>query len=177
MDERVDIFDAARKPLGYTRARSEPLLPGEYKIVVGIWIVNGQGQLLITRRSLKKRYEPGKWENTGGHMDAGETPVQAVIRELREETGLDVKERGVRYLGTGIVDNFIGDNFMARIDDASGLRMQPGETDEARWVSPSELRRMMDAGEMARSTVQFMEIYKEAFFAALREMDAETGDI
>lgn len=177
MDERVDIFDAARQPLGYTKARSESLLPGEYKIVVGIWIVNGQGQLLITRRSMKKLYEPGKWENTGGHMDAGETPVQAVIRELREETGLAVMESDVRYLGTGVVDSFIGDNFMARVGDAGGLRMQPGETEEARWVSPGELRRMMDAGEMAESTVRFMAVYKEAFWAALSDMGAETGEM
>ena len=178
-EERMDIFDADRRPLGYTRLRSEKLGPGEYKVVVGIWIVDARGRLLITRRSPQKRYAPGKWENTGGHMAAGETPVGAVIRELREETGLSVAEEDVRYLGTAIVPPFIGDNFIARVTDTSTLALQPGETCDARWVTLSELDAMMAAGEMAPSTQEHMRAYRAAFVREidrLRREGAEMGD-
>lgn len=126
--------------------------------------------MLITRRSMQKRYAPGKWENTGGHMTAGETPVAAVIRELYEETGLTVEPENVRFLGTAKVPPFFGDNFMAQLDDASQLRMQPGETSAARWVTRAELDAMMASGEMAPSTVEHMSAYREEFLKALDEI-------
>ena len=99
-EEILEIFDGERRPRGYAKARSEKLGPDEYKVAVGIWVVDANGRLLITRRSLDKLYAPGKWENTGGHMRAGEAPVAAVIRELSEETGLNARPEDVRYLGT-----------------------------------------------------------------------------
>lgn len=176
-EELMDIFDENRRPLGYTRPRSEKLGPGEYKVVVGIWIVDARGRLLITRRSLCKRYAPGKWENTGGHVMAGETPVAAVIRELREETGLSVAPEDVRLLGTAIVPPFIGDNFIARARDTGALRLKPDETCDARWVTLSELDAMMAAGEMAPSTVTHMRAYREAFVREVGSIARENAHI
>ncbi len=80
-EEILDIYDGERRPMGYTKRRDEPLEPGEFIVAVGIWIVDDKGRLLITKRSMKKRYAPGKWENTGGHLMHGEEPVAAVMRE------------------------------------------------------------------------------------------------
>ena len=55
-----------------------------------VW--NPSGEFLITQR----RYD-GKWELPGGAIDPGETPAEAVQREVREETGLEV--RVVRLAG------------------------------------------------------------------------------
>lgn len=50
-------------------------------------IFNSEGKILITQRSTKVR-EPGKWCLPGGHLDGGEDWESAVVRELKEETGL-----------------------------------------------------------------------------------------
>lgn len=59
-------------------------------------IVNVAGELLLLRRSPSTKRWPGKWGIAGGGMEAGETPEQALIRELREELGSDIRLRNLR---------------------------------------------------------------------------------
>ncbi|GBU11877.1 dGTP-preferring nucleoside triphosphate pyrophosphohydrolase [Enterobacterales bacterium] len=55
-------------------------------ISVGI-IRNSRKEIFITQRDASS-HMAGFWEFPGGKVEAGETPVQAVIRELQEETGI-----------------------------------------------------------------------------------------
>ena len=48
----------------------------------------GEGLYIVQQRSLKARYFAGKWDVTGGGVQVGETPVQAAIREAKEELHL-----------------------------------------------------------------------------------------
>ena len=85
--EYRELYDENRNPLGIAIAKGETVPANAYMLTVGIWIVNDQKQILLTRRSLEKRYAPGMWENPAGHVQKGETCEDAIIRELREETG------------------------------------------------------------------------------------------
>ncbi|WP_206411083.1 NUDIX domain-containing protein [Lysobacter enzymogenes] len=46
------------------------------------------GRVLLGLRALHKRLAPGRWDLPGGHVEPGETPEQALWRELAEETGI-----------------------------------------------------------------------------------------
>jgi 8-oxo-dGTP diphosphatase len=59
-------------------------------------IVNGAGELLLLRRSLSTLRWPGKWGIAGGGMEQGETPDQALRRELLEELGPDIRMQALR---------------------------------------------------------------------------------
>ncbi len=60
-------------------------------IVVGM-IVNEQGEILLARRNQPDFPEiHNKWEFPGGGIEFGEKPEQALLREMKEETGLDIK--------------------------------------------------------------------------------------
>ena len=88
--ELVDIYDAQGRPTGKVQDREAPLAAGEYLLAVGVWIVDGEGCILLTQRSPEKRWAPGKWENTAGHAQAGEDCPAAMAREIREEIGLEI---------------------------------------------------------------------------------------
>jgi len=60
-------------------------------IVVGL-IINEKGEILLARRHQPENPKiHGKWEFPGGGIEIGEEPETALIREVKEETGLDVK--------------------------------------------------------------------------------------
>ena len=61
-----DVYDARRQPTGRTHMRGVPMQPGDYHLIVFVWIFNSRGQLLLTKRSPEKESYPNLWETTGG---------------------------------------------------------------------------------------------------------------
>ncbi|MFH1771134.1 MAG: NUDIX hydrolase [archaeon] len=55
------------------------------------FIVNEKDELLIVKRSKQNSSRQGEWEFPGGKLEAGESPQEALERETKEETNLDVK--------------------------------------------------------------------------------------
>jgi len=66
-------------------------MPKQITIVIGL-ITTDNGQVLLGKRNQPQTPEiHGKWEFPGGGIDYGETPEQALVREIKEETGLVVE--------------------------------------------------------------------------------------
>ncbi|MBN1422817.1 MAG: NUDIX hydrolase [Planctomycetes bacterium] len=68
-----------------------------YYLSVYAVIADGEGRVLLLRRSQRSKHYPGQWEPPGGKVDAGESLDVALLREVREETGLALSI--VRILG------------------------------------------------------------------------------
>ena len=67
-------------------------MPTKVLYVAAAALIDADGRVLVTQRPAGKAHA-GKWEFPGGKIEAGETPEQAVNRELREELGLEPCER------------------------------------------------------------------------------------
>ena len=58
--------------------------------VVHLHLFNSRGELYLQKRPLWKDIQPGRWDTAvGGHVDYGETPDEALRREVREELGVN----------------------------------------------------------------------------------------
>lgn len=166
--EIVDLYDENRNLLGRTRNRADKLADGEYIIVVGIWVFDSQNRILLTKRAPTKSYAPNLWENTGGHVQSGEPSKAAVVRELEEETGIVVTEDEIGYIGSIKVKPFFGDNYYVRKDFPAGaVRLQEGETCDAKWVTLEEFDAMAENGALAPSVVNHLRPIRDAFDKAL----------
>ena len=85
-----DIYDENRQRTGRLHRRGNRWHKGEYGLVVCVWVYDGKGNILLTRRAPGKSFA-GTWENSGGAAKAGESSLQAIVRELFEETGIRAK--------------------------------------------------------------------------------------
>ena len=141
--ERWDLFDENRKPLFYTHNKGDKLLPGTYHVVVGVWVLNSKCELLITLRSNLKDKYPGLWENTYGSLLAGENSKQGAVRELYEETGIYTTESQLIFCCTIKSKTSFVDMYMLNYDiPINKLKMQKGETVDARWVTFEDFEKM-----------------------------------
>ncbi len=144
-----DIMNEKGVITGRTAVRGRTVLRnGEYHLVVHIWVVSSKGNLLIQRRSERRRLMPGEWAATGGSAVSGENSAAAAARELYEELGIKAPEGGLRYVTRMKRRNSMLDIYFVRCDaDAMGLRLQRNEVAEVKWVTPDELRYMIDNRE------------------------------
>ncbi|MBO6054991.1 MAG: NUDIX hydrolase [Oscillospiraceae bacterium] len=166
-DERWDVYDAARRRTGRTMRRADPIAPGDYHLVVHCWLQRPDGTYLLTQRAPNKGY-PLLWECTGGSALAGENSLEAVVREIREETGLLVNPACARLGHTIQRDSHFLDLWhICQAWDLSQLHLQPGETVDARWVSMEELLKLRDSGELVPYDY-FDELLSIGFFSSPR---------
>ena len=101
-----DIYNEKKERTGRTMKRNDWCLKdGEYHLTVLGVIKRTDGRFLITKRVMTKAWAPGCWEVSGGAAMAGEDSKTAVLREIREETGLDVAAWDGGYLFTYRRDN------------------------------------------------------------------------
>jgi 8-oxo-dGTP diphosphatase len=81
---RMDIAVEAAAPVEAAPATGKPTL-----LVAAVALIDSEGRVLLARRPEGKPLA-GLWEFPGGKVAPGETPEEALIRELREELGIDV---------------------------------------------------------------------------------------
>jgi len=103
---------------------------------VGCILVNND-QILLGRRT-----DNNLWGSPGGGVELGETPVAAIIREVKEETGLDISEFFLEPVGQtySLNEDKIWHSFIFVCSRFTGeLSPQPGEVEELKWVPLNEL--------------------------------------
>jgi 8-oxo-dGTP diphosphatase len=98
------------------------------------------GRILLQRKAAG-RFGEGKWNGAGGKLIPGETPVEGVIREVLEETGLRIREPR-RH---GVLDHYFGDRltpaWSVHVFSATDFEGEPvgGEEGELRWFPMEEI--------------------------------------
>lgn len=139
--ERMDLYDAQRRPLGRTAERGEKLPEGIYHLMAHILVFHPDGRILIQRRQPFKKYWSGLWDiTTGGGALAGEDTARAAMREAREELGLEVELTGRRPAFTINQGRTFDDYFLVeQAVDLSSLRLQPSEVAEVAWATAEEI--------------------------------------
>ena len=146
-----DIYDKDRNLTGRVHRRGSRWKAGEYGLVVCVWVYDGAGNLLLTRRAPGKSFA-GTWENSGGAAKAGETSRQASARELFEETGIRAAEEEFELLSSDRDRNTHFDFYcLKRQTPLSEIVLLPGETDDVQWASMEQVRQMGRSGQFCRS--------------------------
>ena len=145
-----DIYDENRNRTGRIHRRGTPWKEGEFGLVVCVWVHDGKGKLLLTRRAPEKSFA-GTWENSGGAAQAGEDSLTAITRELFEETGIRADPEEFELLGSDRDKNCFYDFYcLERQVPLEEIRLLPGETDDAQWATFEQVHQMIRRGEICQ---------------------------
>ena len=144
-----DLYDARGEKTGETMIRGEEIPKGRYHIGVHIWPINERGEYLIQRRAQTVQWKPGIWAVTGGSALAGEDPLTAALRELREELGYTAKPDELERVACLRRTNSFCNVFAIRLQmDAKDFVLQEEEVAAVRWCGATRLRQMVSEGTM-----------------------------
>ena len=134
----------------------------QYFLAVKGIIRRNDGKILVLKRSDKDDHKPGVWETVGGGMDREESPQEALVREISEETGLSIsisspfnvfafkKDTGEFKIGITFLCEYL-----------SGETMLSDEHSEYRWIEPKEFSEMESVPSLHEEIARYAEHQKE----------------
>ena len=161
--EKRDLYDINRKLTGQTIYKNEKIPANRYIIVVLVFIQNSQGKFLIQKRSKQK---DGKYASTGGHPKTGETSIEGMITEIKEELGLTIKPEELELIFSGQEDVkqvFFDIYYMRKDFNISDLKLQKEEVDFVEWLSFKEVETLIKKDLFLESHAEEVYRLKEIF--------------
>lgn len=158
MSELWDIYDINKKKIGRTAERDVyQFKEGEYHIVVTGIIINSKNEILISKRAEHKKFGL-MWECSGGSILAEETSLEGIIRELKEELGIEFSKKEAIFLKEIRRDKLppdFKDLWLFRRDiDKREITFPDGESIDAKWVTIDEFVKMYENKEIV-PTIDF----------------------
>lgn len=158
--ELVVLVDEAGTPIGEKPKSDVHTSATPLHLAFSCYLLDDDGRLLVTRRSLSKLTWPGVWTNSFcGHPAPDEDFATAITRRAAQELGTQLTAVSITcelpkfsYTATdasGIVENEICPVFTARI--AGPLNPSPDEVAEWEWISPDALLTAIEAAPFAFS--------------------------
>ena len=120
-------------------------MPGDDIACVGAVIINAADELLVIQRG--KPPAVGRWTLPGGRIEPGERAEQAVVREVLEETGLEVRvirEVGSIHLPAPDGGTYWIRDFLCALQSPTGSQLPRAgdDADDAVFMSVSDLRQV-----------------------------------
>lgn len=159
--EEWDLYDENFNKLDKTVFRGDKLSDDEYHLVINAWIINDNGEFLITQRSPNKPH-PCMWECTGGSALKGESDLDACMREIKEELDIDIDRTSAQFIGqatryyAGCPD--ILRVYLFKDNTPIGLvKIQEEEVMDAMWADRETILKLYNTGKF-EANPYFMEI-------------------
>lgn len=154
--EIFDVLNEYGEFTGKTATREECHKKGLWHRAVYAFIIDKSGKVLLQKRSESKKLWPNMWDVTvGGHVDSGEFGRQALIRETKEELGIQISDEDVKYLLGSTSINQQGDiinkhynecYIITKDIDISDIVVQKEEVAEIKYFSKDELLKRIENG-------------------------------
>lgn len=147
-----EYFDVLNKKGEYTEkieTREKCHKEGLWHKAVVLFIINSKEQVLLQKRSKNKKMWPDMWDLTaGGHVLTGEFGFQAILRECKEELGIELKKEELTFIGSStstnikgdIINNHFNEYYIANKEvDITKLKLQKEEVSEVKWIEKDEI--------------------------------------
>ena len=156
--ELRDLYNKNKEKTNEKIYFTEEIPENRYILVELVLIQNSEGEILIQKRSKQKG---GEYALTSGHAKSGETPLQGIITEIKEELGLDVfpEQLVLMHSTRNDTKRYFYDLFYLQNDyDISEMVLQKEEVEEVKWLPEEEVRTLCSNNNFKQSHIEAFEI-------------------
>lgn len=170
MEELIDCLDEFGNKTGVVKKKSDVKKDGDYHRVIAVLVINGDN-LLIHQRSNNKKVYPNLWSLfVRGHIQAGESSLDACKREIKEEIGIDINEDELEFIYTlkeeakskDYIENMFYDTYILRKNiDIKDITIQKEELNDIKFINIDEVQKQIENGN--NNYVPNEEDYKRIF--------------
>lgn len=159
MAELRDLYDINSNKTDKTYRKGELIPEGYYPMVVMVVIRNSKGEFLMQKRVEAKG---GDWGVTGGHPKSGESPLEGIITEVKEELGLDFSNETFIEYDSGCDGSDCYKMYFVNKDvSLDEITIQEEELSEVKWFSMDELNHMVKTKELNENQIScFIKVCK-----------------
>lgn len=144
--EKRDLYDINKNLTGETICKGQVVSDNRYILVVLVFMQNSKGEFLIQKRSIQK---DGKYGSTGGHAKMGESSIEAIITEVKEEINLEVSSEELQLVFSGREDSdrvFFDIYYLKKDFNIENMTLQKDEVESVKWCTINEIEELIDKG-------------------------------
>ena len=107
----------------------------EQQFYVGIHgVIASRGRVLVLKRAPAMNYRPGDWDLPGGHIALGESFEECLLREVKEETALDVAIDRLLGLHSMVSEPYLQALYSCKLTVFQNVKLRPDEHVEHRYI-------------------------------------------
>ena len=150
--ELLQLFDENKNMLneGIERDKKKEVPQGKYFMIILLFIENNN-KFLIQKTAVSRHSE---YATTGGHVTFGDTALKTVIKEAKEELGLDLKESEIKEIETVKGKyGYISIYYCNKEIDIDKLKIQEEEVESLHWMSVDEINELINEEKFRKSNI------------------------
>lgn len=130
---------------------------GFYHLGADVWIINSDNKILIQKRAKEKRIEPNVWAMTGGSVKYGETSIDTIVREAKEELNIDINANDLKFITKFKTENVWIDIYILKCNyDISKMKFQEDEVSDVKWATWTEINDLVNNGQFIKHRWEFV---------------------
>ena len=151
--ELRDLYDDKKRLTGEVIKKGDAIPTGRYYLTVVVFIENDVGEFLLQKRVKKK---DGKWATTGGHPKSGDSSLEGVVTEIKEELGININQNELTlYKTKRTVDDFVDMYYVRKNIDIDKIVLQATEVDDVVWADRKKIQKLISNGDFSSSHIEF----------------------
>lgn len=161
--EIFDAYDEHGNDLGFELIRGDSIPAGVYHKIVQIYTLDEMNRILITKRHPLKHFGY-YWEITAGSVIKGEDEINAAVRELFEETGIQIETSNLHLVQRYLGQNAIWYTYIHKVNMIDHkIQLAENETIDFRFITIDEFNHMVQTKQFPRPSLEYFKIYKDNF--------------
>ncbi len=146
-EEIWDILDEDGNITGETMLAGDKLAwqEGIYHQGADVWIINSENKILIQKRAPEKKLEPNVWAMTGGSVIKGESSLETLKRETKEELGIDLDiNKAIKNKHYKSRNVWLDEYIVKQDIDLNKVIMQKEEVSDVKFASFDEIEKLYE---------------------------------